>query len=56
VCPGGSHQIKTSRVLSRNICLGGSSGKGTAQDGRLVVGSGGSPPENFEFQIARDAI
>ena len=46
------------RVLSRNFCLGGggSSGEGTARGARLVGGSGGSPPENFEFQIARDAI
>ena len=35
---------------------GGSSGEGTAQDARLLGGPGFSPGENFEFQIARDAI
>ena len=50
------HHFCQGRVLSRNICLGGKLRRGHSPRRQTSGGSGGSPPDNFEFQVARDAI
>ena len=44
------------RVLSRDFCLGEKLRRGHSPRRQTSGRSGGSPPENVEFQIARDTI